>query len=105
MYIIPRERSRFVYDVRRESRMAISCADDVGAGHARLLIEGDAEIVAGPVPMAGKFLEIAKEMAFRYGGECGLEYLARTIDKPRYLLRVTPRKVTTWAEGWHPRYG
>jgi nitroimidazol reductase NimA-like FMN-containing flavoprotein (pyridoxamine 5'-phosphate oxidase superfamily) len=105
MYIIPRERSRFVDDVRRESRVAISCADDGDSGHARVLIEGDAEIEEGPVPMAGRFLEIAREMAFRYGGEGGLEYLAGTINKPRYLLRVTPRTITTWAGGWHPRYG
>lgn len=105
MYIIPRERSRFVEDIRRESRVAISCADDVDVGHSRVLIEGDAEIVEGPVPMEGRFLEIAREMAFRYGGEDGLEYLAGTIEKPRYLLRVTPRKITTWSAGWHPRYG
>ena len=85
--------------------MAISCADDTDAGHARVLIEGDAEIVEGPVPMAGRFLEIAREMTFRHGGEGGLEYLAGTINKPRYLLRVTPRKITSWSGGWHPRYG
>jgi hypothetical protein len=55
--------------------------------------------------MASRFLEIAREMAFRYGGEGGLEYLAGTINKPRYLLRITPRKITTWSGGWHPRYG
>lgn len=101
MYIIPRKRSQFVDDIRREPQVAISCADDTDAGHARVLIEGDAEIVEGPVPMAGRFLE----MAFRYGGEGGLEYLAGTINKPRYLLRVTPCKITSWSGGWHPRYG
>ena len=105
MYIIPRERSRFVEDVRREPRVAVSCADDVDADHARVLIEGDAKIVEGPVLLAGRFLEIAREMSYRYGGEAGLEYLAGSMDKPRYLLRVTPRKITTWAKGWHPRYG
>ena len=105
MYIIPRERSRFVKDIRREPRVAVSCADDIDADHPRVLIEGDAEIVEGPVLLAGRFLEIAREMSYRYGGDAGLEYLAGTMDKPRYLLRVTPRKITTWAKGWHPRYG
>ena len=105
MYIIPRERSRFVEDVRREPRVAVSCADDVDADHRRVLIEGDAEIIEGPVQLAGKALEIGREMAYRYAGDAGMEYLAGTMDKPRYLLRVTPRKITTWAGGWHPRYG
>ncbi len=105
MYIIPRERSRFVEDIRRESRVAISCADDVDADHPRVLIEGDAEIVEGPALMEGKSLEIAREMAYRYAGDAGLEYLAGTMDNPRYLLRVTPSKITSWAGGWHPRYG
>jgi hypothetical protein len=44
-------------------------------------------------------------MVVRYSGEPGLGYLQATIDKPRYLLRISPEKVTTWATGWHPRYG
>jgi len=28
-----------------------------------------------------------------------------TKDTPRALIRVTPRKITTWGgAGWHPRY-
>jgi nitroimidazol reductase NimA-like FMN-containing flavoprotein (pyridoxamine 5'-phosphate oxidase superfamily) len=105
MYIIPRERSRFVEYVKNEQRVAISCADDVDPDHPRLLIEGRAEIVEGPAPLKGKMLEIAREMVLRYSGEPGLEYLAATIEKLRYLLRVKPDKMTTWSTGWHPRYG
>ena len=32
MYVIPRGRSRFVEHLRAEPRVAVSCADDVGAG-------------------------------------------------------------------------
>lgn len=105
MYVIPRAKSRFVEYLRNEPRVAVSCADDASPGHARVLIEGTAEIVEGPALMAGKMLEIAREMAERYGGEAGLEYLAGTMDKPRYLVRITPNKMTTWAGGWHSRYG
>ena len=35
-------------------------------------------------------LEIATEMAQRYGGEAGLAYLRGTLDKPRYLLKLDP---------------
>ena len=63
------------------------------------------EIVAGPEKMQGRTLEIATEMAQRYGGEAGLTYLRGTLDKPRYLLKLTPHTVTTWSGSWHPRYG
>ncbi len=105
MYIIPREKSRFMEYVKNEPRVAVSCADDVDPDHPRLLIEGTAEIVEGPVKMAGRTLDIAREMVVRYAGEPGLAYLESTIDNPRYLLRIRPDKMTTWAKGWHPRYG
>ena len=105
MWIIPRERSRFVEYLRNEPRVAVSCADDIYPGNSRVLIEGAAEIVEGPALMTGKMLEIAREMAERYGGPAGLEYLEGTIEKPRYLVRIVPAKMTTWAFGWHPRYG
>ncbi len=104
MYIIPRERSAFMEYIKNEPRVAVSCADDVDPDHPRVLIEGTAEIVEGPVKMAGRTLEIAREMVVRYAGEPGLAYLESTIDNPRYLLKITPEKMTTWAKGWHPRY-
>ncbi len=105
MYIVPRARSRFVEYMRKEPRVAVSCADDVSADHSRVLIEGSAEIVVGPALMEGRMLEIAREMAERYGGDGGLRYLDATMDKPRYLVRVTPTTMTTWSGGWHARYG
>ena len=105
MYIVPRGRSRFVEYLQSEPRVAVSCADDVSSEHMRVLIEGPAEIVEGPVLMAGQVLQIAREMAERYGGQRGLEYLDGTMDKPRYLVRVTPTQITSWKGSWHPRYG
>ena len=105
MYVIPRGRSRFVEHLRGEPRVAVSCAADVGSGHRRVLIEGRAEIVEGPVLMTGWMLDIAREMAERYGGDAGLRYLDSTMHKPRYLLRIVTDKTTTWEGGWHPRYG
>lgn len=105
MYIIPREKSRFIEHIQHEPRVAVSCADDVAPAHPRVLLEGKIEIVAGPEKMQGRTLEIATEMAQRYGGEAGLAYLRGTLDKPRYLLKLTPAKMTTWRGSWHPRYG
>ena len=104
MYVIARAKSRFVEHMKREPRVAVSCADDAEESHGRLLIEGKAEIVDGPALMSGVTLQIAREMAERYGGEAGLKYLEGTMDMPRYLLRIRPAKLTTWVGKWHPRY-
>lgn len=105
LFIIPRERSQFVEYIKNEPRVAVSCADDVDPDHPRILIEGEAEIVEGPVRMSGKTLDIAREMVVRYSGKPGLKYLDETIDKSRYLLKIKPENITTWAKGWHPKYG
>ena len=104
MYIIQRERSSFVGHIGHEPRVCVSCADD-GPGHRRVLIEGVAEIVEGPVRMSGRMLEIAQGMATRYMGPDGPKYLGGTADRPRYLVKVRPVRVASWQGGeWHPRY-
>ena len=105
MYVIPRGKSRFVEYVAANPKVAISCADDVNAAHARVLLEGEVEIVAGPVKLEGELYAIAAEMAERYGGAAGLDYLEGTKDEERYLLKLTPSKITSWRGPWHPRYG
>ena len=104
LWIIPRGRSAFVEHIRNEPRVFFSCADDE-TGHARVSIAGTAEIVEGPSKMAGRMLEIAREMGGRYVGPPGLEYIERTIDRPRYLVRIDPVKIMSWKGAeWHPRY-
>ena len=105
MHIIPRAKARFIEHIRANPAVAVSCADDINPEHSRVLIEGRADSVEGPVVMAGETLAIAREMAQRYGGADGLKYLEGTLDKPRYRLRVVPTTITTWQGAWHPRYG
>ena len=104
MLILPRAKARFVAHIRHNPAVAVSCADDVDPEHARVLIEGRAGIVEGPALLAGDTLETAREMAQRYGGGAGLAYLDSTLAKPRYLLRVVPRRITSWRGKWHSRY-
>ena len=92
MYVIPREKSRFIDHLRHDARVAVSCADDVDPAHPRVLLEGTIEIVAGPEKMQGRMLEIATEMAQRYGGEAGLTYLRGTLDKPALPAEADPRQ-------------
>ena len=104
LYFIPRERSVIVEHIRREPRVAVSCALD-DAPNTRLLMQGVAEIIEGPAVLTGEMLAIAERMAERYLGERGPEYLIPTHDRPRYLIVVRPTKITSW-EGveWHPKY-
>ena len=104
LYFIPRERSAIVQHIQREPRVAVSCALD-GSPNTRLQILGVAEIIDGPTVLTGQTLAIAERMATRYLGERGAEYLSPTQDRLRYLVKVTPTKITSW-EGveWHPKY-
>ena len=68
--------------------------------YTRVIVEGTAEI-ADPA-----WLGDWKHWAVRYQGEeAGARYYEETKHMPRAYIRITPRKITTWAgPGWHPRY-
>jgi hypothetical protein len=104
LYFIPREKSAFVPYIQAKPYLAISCALDQ-TPFTRVLFEGWAEILEGPVPMEGLMLEMARRMAVRYLGEHGPEYLEPSRPRPRYLVKFIPEKITSW-EGveWHSKY-
>jgi len=104
MWVIPRERSIFVKHIRRSPRVAVSCAYDT-APWTRVLIQGRAEIVEGPKPVEGLIAEIGERMAVRYLGEHGAEYASITWDRPRYLIKIIPEKITSWTGSeWANKY-
>jgi hypothetical protein len=104
MWVIPRERSVFVKHIRRNPRVAVSCAYDT-APWTRILIQGKAEIVEGPKPVEGLIAEIGKQMTVRYLGEHGAEYASLTWDRPRYLIKIIPEKITSWTGSeWANKY-
>jgi len=61
-----------------------------------------------------EWIELGKEMLERYmGKELSRKYLEGTMDQPRWLIRITPKKITSWIiseedaatkKTWHPRY-
>lgn len=105
IYIITRERAAYMEHLKQNPNVAVSCAMDEPP-QTRVLFLGKAEIVEGPKFMEGKTLEIAEKMAYRYlGGERGPEYMKPTLDRPRYLVKITPEETISF-EGseWHPKY-
>ena len=84
MWVIPRSRSSWFENLKDEPRVCISCADDINPEHARVTIEGVAEVVEGPIGLVGRVKEIADEMAVRYMGPNGPSYAAKTADQSQY---------------------
>src|SRR2546425_1321936 len=96
--IVARARSAFVRHIQVDPHVAFHIADDVHLSHTRVLVQGTAEILEGPIAphLSPRIKALVARMVARYMGPSGAEYAARTDDRPRYLIRITPRKVTTW---------
>lgn len=106
-YVVGRMRSSYVTHIRHHPAVAFHVADDVHREHTRVLVEGVAEIVEGPVaPQDSVRLgALVAEMARRYLGPDGERYAQETLGQPRYLIRITPRRWHTWTGAlWARRY-
>jgi len=103
-YLGGRQKSAWVANLKRNRHAALHIAEDK-APFTRVLAEGEAEIVEGPVGIKGRWLDVANKMATRYLGEHGPEYLVPTMDRPRYWIKITPKKITSWSGvEWHKKY-
>lgn len=77
------------------------------AAQTRVLITGEAEVVAGPAPLTDdkRMREVATRMAVHYRGEAGARYIEESLAWPRTLIRLRPRRFVGWGDiDWHPRY-
>jgi len=102
-YIIPRERSRWATYLERDGRCFLSI-DDPQPPLRKVLVRGQAEVVERP-NVGGRWVEIARQMSYRYLGEHGPDYLVPTLNEPRWLFFVRPVQTTTWqGVDWHHRY-
>ena len=100
-YIIPRQRSAWAKHLQHDGRVSLCIDADSGR---RVLVKGVAELLEEP-NTGGRWVEIGREMAYRYRGQAGLAYLEQTLNEPRWLFFVRPEQITTWAgPGWAKRY-
>jgi PPOX class probable F420-dependent enzyme len=105
--VVGRERAEWVQHVRRRPEVALHVADDIHVQHTRVLVQGRAEILEGPVAPAASAAvrEITERMSLRYLGPNGPAYAAKTHERPRVLVRITPTRMRSWTgQEWHPRY-
>lgn len=102
-WVIGREKSAWAQHMVQNPRVAITIDDD-GAPYRKLQGQGLAEIVETP-NTGGAWVAIARRMAVRYLGEHGADYLEPTLDKPRWLIKITPTRMQTWqGVEWAKRY-
>ena len=99
-YVVPRARSAWAAYLQRDPR--VSLCIDAESGD-RVLVKGEAEVVEEP-NVGGRWVEIALEMAQRYGGEDGLKYLNKTMDEPRWLFFIRPLATISSTGSWAKRY-
>jgi PPOX class probable F420-dependent enzyme len=86
LYVVGRKRSSWVDDVRRDGRVCVLIDEDK-LPLRKVIIEGTAEVVGTD------WIEIGKRMAVRYfGPDVGPKYLEGTLDQPRWVIRITPKK-------------
>lgn len=101
-YIIPRERSVWATYLQRDDRVFL--AIDEPGSQRKVMVRGRAELQEGP-NTGGRWVEIARQMSYRYLGEHGPDYLEPTLHEPRWLFFVRPEKLTTWqGVDWATRY-
>ena len=103
-WLVPRAKSAWARYLQRDGRVCLSI-DQRTEPSARAQVIGTAEIVEEP-NVGGQWVPIATRMAARYlGAENGPKYLVPTLNRPRWLMRVKPARITSWAGGsWHRRY-
>ena len=104
LWIVARARARYVADLMRDPRVAVSViADD--DPDLRIQIRGRAEVVAGPAALDGETLALARRLAERYEGLAGLDYIETSRSWERCLIRIVPDRIVSWGSpDWHPRY-
>jgi PPOX class probable F420-dependent enzyme len=101
--VIPRKRSQWAVYLQQRPAVALAISEPQGS-YRKVQVEGTATIVEEP-NVGGAWVPIASRMSLRYLGEHGPEYLAATLNQPRWLIRIDVTRLITWqGVAWHPRY-
>jgi hypothetical protein len=99
-YVVPRALSAWAAYLSRDPRVSLCIDAEDGR---RVLVKGRARLVEEP-NVGGRWVQIARKMAVRYGGQDGLAYLDKTMDEPRWLFFIEPQARLSSAGGWAQRY-
>ena len=102
-WIIARKKSAWAAFMKNDGRVSITIDGEMKP-YKKVFVQGRAEVVEEP-NVGGQWVEISKLMATRYLGEHGPDYIVPTLDKARWLFKITPTVFNTWqGVEWHPKY-
>lgn len=102
-WVVARKKSAWAAHMKQDGRVALSI-DEEEKPYRKVSVQGQAEVVEEP-NVGGRWVEIAKAMATRYLGPHGPDYIVPTLDKPRWLFRITPTDMKTWqGVAWAKKY-
>jgi PPOX class probable F420-dependent enzyme len=102
-WIVARKKSAWAQHMLRDNRVGLTIDEDEKPLR-KVSVQGRAELVEEP-NVGGRWVPIAREMATRYLGPHGPDYIVPTLDKPRWLFKVVPTEMTTWqGVEWAKRY-
>lgn len=108
-FVVGRKRSGWVENIRHEPRVTLLIDADEPP-FPKVVVEGEAVITGSRL---SDWIDIGRRMVRRYyGPDAGDGYLQATLDQPRFTIRISPKKLTTWTGAdesrgrlaWHPRY-
>ncbi|MEZ4832683.1 MAG: pyridoxamine 5'-phosphate oxidase family protein [Caldilineaceae bacterium] len=99
-YVVPRARAAWAGHLEDDARVSL-CID--AENGERVLVKGEALLLEEP-NVGGRWVEIAREMAQRYGGDDGMAYLDKTMNEPRWLFFIRPLEMMSSVGGWAKRY-
>jgi PPOX class probable F420-dependent enzyme len=102
-WVVARKKSVWAGYMQRDGRVALTIDEDERPLR-KVTLQGRAEVVEEP-NVGGRWVAIAKEMATRYLGPHGPDYIVPTLDKPRWLFKIVPTAMKTWqGVEWAKRY-
>src|ERR671919_556476 len=97
--VVGRQRAEWVAHIAANPAVALHMADDEHAEHTRVLVQGRAAIIEGPVApdSSPRIGELTRRLSLRYLGPDGPAYAERTFDRPRVLVRIAGDRWRTWS--------
>jgi hypothetical protein len=101
-WVVPRMKSAWAEYLANDPRCAIT-VDEEGALR-KVIAQCEVELIERP-NLGGKWVEIAERMSVRYLGPNGPKYLEPTLDKKRWLFKLTPIRLWSWqGVDWAKQY-
>jgi PPOX class probable F420-dependent enzyme len=93
-YVVGRKKAAWVKNIKREPRVTV-LIDDSTPPYSKVVMEGKAKIVGTQLD---DWIDIGRQMVKKYyGPTAGDSYLEGSKDQPRTTIRITPKRIMTWA--------